>query len=113
MSKNRGDMLGDLIPRKGAAQTSVPAPEIPLPTPSHPAPAPIARTGRGARKPQAAPAVALAPAQEQEQERTLGMTFRMSETLLGRLKMCALRTRRTQQQVLHDALERELREQGF
>jgi hypothetical protein len=96
MSKNRGDLLGDaLIPRKGAVQTSVRPPEIHLPKP----------VGGRRDKPQEASPL--------EPERTLGMTFRMSETTLGRLKMCALRTRRTQQQVLADALEQELAKTGF
>lgn len=113
MSSNRGDVLGGgLIPRKGEGQASVQPPEIHLPKGGK-----LAKAGQGGA-PKPANQAARKPASRVivaggDPSRTLAMSFRLSEDDLLRLKTLALRTGRSQQQVLFDALQRELEEHGY
>jgi hypothetical protein len=106
MSAKRVDMLGGLIPRKGTGRASVEPPEIELPMQAK-------RAGQGrASQPVVQPEPQPNPTDDRP-SRILAMSFRLSEDDLLRLKTLALRTGRSQQQVLYDAMQRELAEHGY
>jgi hypothetical protein len=115
-TKKRPDLTAQpLIPRKEDVQPSVPLAEIDLPQTGRQAAAKAipesVPPAKGSQKLKPGPKSKLLPSVQED--RVLNMSFRITARQLLRLKGLALLTNRSQQEVLHDILERELNATGF